>query len=209
MRANGSESTHETVSISSAPSRPPPNYNFFQLAVSGEAGLLLLAWALARWLDIFPHLGRAGPGLLWGLAATLPLGLALYWMLTTSNLSIRRLVALVEDQLGPLLARLSAVEVALLAAIAGFSEEVLFRGVLLPALARDLSPVGGLVASSGLFGLVHFASRTYALLAAVMGCYLGVLFLLTDNLVASIVSHGLYDFAALMVLAQQARRRRQ
>jgi membrane protease YdiL (CAAX protease family) len=195
------------VFTSNEPSRPAPNYSFFRLALSGEAGLLLLAWGLARWLDIAPRLERVGAGLLWGTAGAIPLGLALRWMLTTRHRSVRRLVTLVEDQLGPFLVRLSLIQLAVLAAIAGLSEEVLFRGVLLPALARDLSPLGGLLVTSGLFGLVHFASSTYALLAGVMGCYLGVLFLLTGSLVAPIVSHGLYDFAALAVLARQAQRR--
>jgi uncharacterized protein len=195
------------VSTSSEPSKPQFNDHFFRLAVSGEAGLLLLAWGLARWLNVYPQVDRVGAGLLWGIAAAVPLGAALYWMLTTPSGPVRRLVALVEDQLGPFLARLSLLELALLAAIAGFSEEVLFRGVLLPGLARGLSPLGGLLASSALFGLVHFASRTYALLAGLMGCYLGALFLLTGNLLAPIVSHGLYDFAALAVLSRQAQRR--
>jgi membrane protease YdiL (CAAX protease family) len=197
------------VSTSSEPSRPVRKFSFFRLAVSGEAGLLLLAWALGRWVGISPvsSLAPVIEGLLWGTAGALPLGLALWWMLTTANASLRRLTALVEEELGALLAPLSSLELGILAAIAGFSEEVLFRGVLLPALARELSTVGGLLASSVLFGLVHFASRTYALLAGIMGCYLGILFLLSGSLVAPIVSHALYDFAALLVVARRARQR--
>jgi uncharacterized protein len=197
------------VSTSSEPSRPLRNISFFRLAVSGEAGLLLLAWALGRWLGISPlsNPGALVYGLLWGTAGALPLGLALRWMLTTANPALRRLTILVEQELGPFLASLSALELAILAAIAGFSEEVLFRGVLLPALSRELSSIGGLLASSVLFGLVHFASRTYALVAGIMGCYLGILFLLTGSLVVPIVSHALYDFGALLVLARRARQR--
>jgi uncharacterized protein len=197
------------VSTSSEPSKAPLNIRFFRLALSGEAGLLLLAWALGRWLGIAP-LSSAGPllhGLLWGTAGALPLGLGLRWMLTTTNPPIRRLTILVEQELGPFLASLSAGQLGILAAIAGFSEEVLFRGVLLPGLSRDLSSIGGLLASSVLFGLVHFASRTYALVAGIMGCYLGILFVLTGSLVVPIVSHGLYDFGALLVLARRGRQR--
>jgi hypothetical protein len=128
-------------------------------------------------------------------------------MLTTANPALRRLTILVEQELGPFLASLSVLELSILAAIAGFSEEVLFRGVLLPALSRELLSIGGLLASSVLFGLVHFASRTYALVAGIMGCYLGILFLLTGSLVVPIVSHALYDFGALLVLARRARQR--
>jgi uncharacterized protein len=197
------------VSTSSEPSRPLRSFSFFRLAVSGEAGLLLLAWALGRWLGISPLTspGSVVHGLLWGTAGALPLGLGLWWMLTTANPALRRLTSLVEQELGPFLASLSSVELGILAAIAGFSEEVLFRGVLLPALSRELSFIGGLLVSSVLFGLVHFASRTYALVAGIMGGYLGILFLLTGSLVVPIVSHALYDFGALLVLARRARQR--
>ena len=106
--------------------------------------------------------------MLWGTAAAFPLLAALGWMLTTGHEWIRRLVALVEQEVGAFLAPLSLLQLGALAAIAGFSEEVLFRGVLLPALARELTPLGGLVASSLLFGLVHFASREYAVVAGVI-----------------------------------------
>jgi membrane protease YdiL (CAAX protease family) len=195
------------VSTSSEPSRPLPRFSFFRLAVSGEAGLLLLAWALGRWLDISPSPGPILAGLVWGLAGTFPLVLALRWMLTTANAALRRLTTLVEQELGPFLGSLSLLELGALAAVAGFSEEALFRGVLLPALSRELSMIGGLVASSVLFGLVHFASRTYAVVAGLMGLYLGILFLLSGGLVAPIVSHALYDFAALVVVARRVRDR--
>jgi membrane protease YdiL (CAAX protease family) len=195
------------VSTSSEPSRPLPRFSFFPLAVSGEAGLLLLAWALARWLEISPSAGPIREGLVWGLGGTLPLVLALRWMLTTSNAALRRLTTLVEQELGPFLGALSIFELGVLAAVAGFSEEVLFRGVLLPALSRELSLTGGLLASTVLFGLVHFASRTYAVVAGLMGLYLGILFLLSGGLVAPILSHALYDFAALVVIARRVRER--
>jgi membrane protease YdiL (CAAX protease family) len=198
------------VSTSSEPSRSARTLDFFPLAASGEAGLLLLAWGLARWLGIAPleslnH--RVGAGILWGTVAALPLFAALCWMLTTTYGPLRRLVAMVEQEMGSFLAPLSLLQLAVLAALAGFSEEVLFRGVLLPGLARELTPVGGLVASSLLFGLVHFASRAYAVVAGVMGVYLGVLFLLTGSLVAPIVSHAIYDFGALAVVARRVRPR--
>lgn len=205
---NGSESTLETVSTSSEPSSPFPQVGFFRLAVTGEAGLLLLAWGLGRWLDVSPlaALGPVGSGVLWGIAGALPLLIALHWMLRTPIASIRRLVALVDEQIGPLLVPLSLFELGILALVAGFSEEILFRGVLQVGLGHWLTPAAAVIATSVCFGLVHFASRTYAVVAGVMGCYLGILFLLADSLVAPIVSHGLYDFAALVLVARRARR---
>ena len=196
-----------TVSTSSAPSRPTPSPDFFRLAITGEAGLLLLAWALARWLDVTPWepAGSLVAGVGWGILAALPLLVALRWMLSTRMAPIRRLVALVEEQLAPLLLPLSAWQLGALAVVAGISEETLFRGVLQAALGRLLSPAGGLLVASGLFGLAHFASRTYAAVAALMGLYLGLLFLVQKTLVAPVVTHALYDLAALLWLVQRTR----
>jgi membrane protease YdiL (CAAX protease family) len=145
--------------------------------------------------------------LIWGILATLPLLLGLRGMLGLQRGPIRELVDLVVAQFGPLLAPLSFPELAILAAVAGLSEEVLFRGVVLVALMEWTWAGWALLASSLLFGLVHFASRTYALLAGVMGLYLGALFLAQGNLLAPAITHALYDLAALASIARLARRR--
>jgi membrane protease YdiL (CAAX protease family) len=166
---------------------------------------LLLAWALSRWLGISPteHLRLSLETVVWGVAATGPLLAGLAWMLTTRYGPVHRLVTLVVEQLGPLLVGRSVVELALLAAIAGISEEVLFRGVVQVALARVLPGGWALVAASAAFGLAHFASRTYALMAGVMGLYLGGLFLLQGSLLTPIITHALYDLVALVLVARR------
>lgn len=178
------------------------------LAVTGEAGLLLLAWALARWLDISPlhHFRLSVAGFAYGILATFPLLLGLAWMLGSTHSAARRLVSLVVEQMGPLLAPRTMLELGLLALVAGFSEEVLFRGVIQVGLTQRLSEGWSLLGASALFGLVHFASRTYALLAGVMGLYLGGLFLMQGNLVAPMVTHAIYDFVALVYVARRSRR---
>ena len=57
--------------------------------------------------------------------------------------------------------------------------------------------------ASVLFGLGHLITPVYAVLAAVIGFYLGALFLATDNLLIAIVAHGLYDFVALLYLIRR------
>ena len=208
MRASGSGSIPERVSISSGPSKAAVQPPFLHLAIAGEAGLLLLAWALARWLEVTPapYLHLDIGSVAWGFAATAPLLLVLWWMLTSRATPIRSLVDLVTEQAGPLLARCTVLELGTLAAIAGISEEVLFRGVLQPGLTAWMGQGGALVVASGIFGLVHAASRVYALFAALMGLYLGVLFLLQNSLIPPIVAHGLYDFVALGAVATRYRR---
>jgi membrane protease YdiL (CAAX protease family) len=51
-----------------------------------------------------------------------------------------------------------------------------------------------------LFGLLHPITPTYAVLAALMGAYLGGVWLASGNLLVPIVAHALYDFIALAYL---------
>lgn len=127
----------------------------------------------------------------------MPLLLGLRWTLTTGWRPVRRLVTLVVEQLGPLLAPRSPVELALLAALAGFAEEILFRGVLQAGLTRLLPESGALLIAGAAFGLAHFITPAYAVLAGLAGLYLGGLFLLQGSLTAPIVAHVVYDWVAL------------
>jgi membrane protease YdiL (CAAX protease family) len=195
------------VCISNEQSKDPTASSFFRLAAAGEAGLLLLAWALSRWLEVSPlqFIRFTAPALLWGALATVPLLLGLVWMLGSELGPVRRLVALVVEQVGPLVSSCSTLELGCLAAVAGLSEEVLFRGVIQVGLTRWLPLAAALVAASLIFGLVHSASRTYALFAGVMGLYLGALFWWQSSLVPPIIAHGLYDFVALGAVARRYR----
>lgn len=211
MRGNECGSTLATAFTSSVPSKEISRSSFFRLAATGEGGLLLLAWALARWWGVSPlrALGPVESGLVWGTAATVPLLLGLAWMLSSTAEPIQRLVRLVVEQVGPLLDSLAIWQLGLLAALAGFCEEILFRGVLQAGLSAWLPEVVAVVVASLLFGLVHFASREYAVMAGLMGVYLGTLFLVQGNLLAPIVTHALYDFVALVWVAHRYRSLRQ
>jgi CAAX protease family protein len=149
--------------------------------------------------EIQPSLGA----FIWGVIATVPLGLGLVWMLATDWSLIRRLVTLVTEQIGPALAGCSVAELALLALAAGGSEEVLFRGVIQTGLTRAVPAWLALIMASAAFGMVHFASRAYAVVAGVIGIYLGALFLVQGSLLAPIITHTLYDFVALLYVARR------
>ena len=169
--------------------------------------MLVLAWALSRWLGISLgerlYLTPGAAGL--GVVAAVPLLLGLRWIVATRLSPFRRLVSLVVEQLGPVLASRSAIELALLATLAGLAEEILFRGVVQTGLTSVLPSAGALVVTSAAFGLAHFVTPTYALLAAVAGLYLGTLFLLQGNLLVPIVAHAVYDFVALLYLVRRYR----
>lgn len=88
--------------------------------------------------------------------------------------------------------------VPVLAVLAGLGEELLFRGVIQTALVQSTSPTIGVVLASLLFGLVHWVTFAYFLLAAAMGLYLGWLYHLTGNLMVVVLVHSLYDWAAIL-----------
>ena len=79
----------------------------------------------------------------------------------------------------------------------GMSEELLFRGLLQPAIAYWTGPLIGLLAASVLFGLAHLITPTYAIMAGLMGCVIGWAMQVTDNLLSAMVIHAVYDFIAL------------
>ena len=60
----------------------------------------------------------------------------------------------------------------------------------------------GVVLASLLFGLMHPITPAYIVLAALMGAFLGWIFLITENLLPVIITHGLYDFLALAYLTR-------
>jgi membrane protease YdiL (CAAX protease family) len=169
--------------------------------------LALLAVGLGWVLGVSPlaQLEPGWPSFLWGVLATPPVLVALIWVLKRPVGRLRRLVDFVVSELGPTLAGRSAAELALLACLAGFGEELLFRGVVQAGLARLVPNSLALLSASVLFGLAHFATSTYAVVAGLMGLYLGGLFLLQGGLLAPVVTHALYDLVALLLVVQRYR----
>lgn len=175
-----------------------------------EGALLLLAFGLG-WLGGVSPVARlrldfAGAAV--GVAAALPMLGLLLWCLRTRWAPMRRLVELVEERLGPYLADGSAGGIVLLACLAGLGEELLFRGVVQVWLAQRTPLWLALAGASLLFGLGHWLSASYAILATAIGAYLGLVFHLSGNLLAPIVAHAAYDVVALFVLARRAPVRR-
>lgn len=175
-------------------------YEFLGVAILFEGSLIGIAAGLGRWFEIDPwaKLHWSVPGLAWGVGATLPMFLLFAVSYRWPIGPVRRIKRLLAETLGPSLAVCRWYDLLLLAAVAGIGEELLFRGVLQPRL--------GLAGSNILFGVAHSISPLYALLAGVMGAYLGWLFEGTNNLLAPIVTHALYDFLAFLIVARDCRR---
>jgi hypothetical protein len=134
-----------------------------------------------------------------GLFGAAPLALLLHAFMRAKH---SRIVAFREQQLeffGQLGFRFTTSRIVLLALAAGVAEELLFRGFLQSWLATLVPLSLAIVLPNLLFGALHARTLGYALAAGVVGVWLGVLYALTDNLLAPIVAHAAYDAIALDV----------
>jgi membrane protease YdiL (CAAX protease family) len=170
-----------------------------------EGALVLLALGLGHLggVSAVERLRLDAAGLMVGAAGALPMVGLLLWCLRTTWGPMLRLVALVEERLGPYLVNASAGGLVLLALLAGVGEELLFRGVIQAWLSERAPLWLAVAAASLLFGVGHWLSASYALLATLIGAYLGILFLLSGNLLAPMVAHAAYDVVALFALVRR------
>jgi len=178
--------------------------NFFKTACYFEGSLIIVAVVLGWIADIdpFEHIYFSENAILYGLFGTLPLFFIFLAMDHMKFASIKNIRQILLDTLGPSLYRYKWADLFILAAIAGVSEEVLFRGVIQPWMENSWGMTAGLIASNVLFGLVHAITPLYAVLATSVGIYLG-LFLDYGgerNLLTPIVIHAVYDFLAFLVI---------
>jgi membrane protease YdiL (CAAX protease family) len=187
---------------------PPPfprdRASFLNLAGGFEAALVLAGLGLS-WLtglDVWEMTSFTGAALLQGLAATLPLlilfGITYRWPAGP----LRPIKTFLLEALGAPLAACRWYDLLLVAAMAGLGEELLFRGVMQTGIDRWAGRGVGLASAALAFGLVHFVTPMYALLAGLIGLYLGGLLYLGEspNLLVPIIVHGLYDFVAFWVV---------
>ena len=178
---------------------------YMAIAFEGGLGLLavVLAWLLAvSWWD---RLTIDANGVAWGVAATGPMLLGMLVVRRSRWRPLVRLNAVAEHLVDELFAGASVVDLAIVSLLAGVGEELLFRGVLQAWLSGRIDPVAALLLASALFGMAHWITKTYAVVATLIGVYLGWLFLHFDNLLVPIVAHGLYDFVALTIVMRGRR----
>ncbi|MGY6274265.1 CPBP family intramembrane glutamic endopeptidase [Methylomonas sp. MgM2] len=191
------------------PNSVPKPDNFFRVACYFEAALVLLAM-LIGWLsgvDPFAYLIFDEQALTNGVLLTLPLLLLFFAMQQLPYTPLQQIRTLLLETLGARLYRRHWTDLLILAAIAGFSEEILFRGVLQPWLENITGITAGLLISNAIFALVHAVTPLYALLAMLMGLYLGVSLDYGGerNLTTPVVIHGFYDFVAFVVILRDYR----
>ncbi len=145
----------------------------------------------------------AGRALAWGpaflaLAVALVMGLAMVLspFLKSDQAPQRELVDLLRglSGWGPTVAMFLVV-----AGLAPFFEETLFRGFLLPVLARRWSMTWALLASALLFGAIHLQPLGLPTLAA-LGLVLGLAMRRTGSVWTSILVHGCWNGAVFILM---------
>ena len=168
-----------------------------------EGSLALLAMGIGYLFGFSPlhqlHWSWQSLGI--GLVCVVPM-VALFWFSVLSNWRpLRRIRMFLLRRVMPLFDGQPWIAVLLISVLAGVGEEVFFRGLVQNGLENwiggSLGLCVGLFVGSTLFGMLHSASRTYMISAAIFGFYFGLLLLWTDNLLVPIVAHAVYDCIAL------------
>jgi membrane protease YdiL (CAAX protease family) len=119
---------------------------------------------------------------------------------------LRPIKQFVDQVVKPLFAQCTLLDLALIALLAGFGEELLFRGLIQPVAVHWLGLWCGLLIASILFGLAHPITAGYVLMATGVGLYLGWFAYMFDNLLEVILAHALYDFIGLVFLTWGTRK---
>ena len=167
------------------------------MVLVSEGVALILAFSLAHLFEInlFPLSEEIFRDLLLGtLYAMFPLGLFVLLLLgNTEKVPIigpfRRVVV---TDIKDIFSTSRLWDLFLFAVLSGFAEELLFRGVIQVKL--------GLIAASIIFGLLHFITPAYFIIATIIGFYLGALYQHYGSLLVPIQVHFFYNFCALIYL---------
>lgn len=175
---------------------------FYWIVCAIEVALLPIAAGLAYALGhpLLSDLRWNVTDFFLGIAASIPLCALFWWMMGSSLEPLARIRRLLVGSLTPLFGSWSLLQLAFVSVLAGISEEILFRSVIQGAASARFGPEIGLALASVLFGAVHLVTRAYGVIAALIGVYLGLLWLAGGNLLIPIVTHAAYDFVALVYL---------
>jgi len=178
---------------------PQSEERTFLIIISGTAlmGLASIGLSFVFNTPLGPQLTLDINAVLIGIIATTPLAAFLWWF---SNTTLEHFAAFRRSQIkffSEVGFTFTPRRIALMAIAAGISEELLFRGVLQTWGAAFAPELLVIIVTNALFGMMHMRTALYALIAGLVGMYLGVLYMLTDNLLAPIAAHALYDAVAL------------
>lgn len=192
----------------------PPD-EVFRNAIAFEMGLgflaIFLGWLsgvdVRKWLPELHELDLRSVATIlgWGIVTALPMIAVVEVIQRIDWEPFRELSELEQSPLVAALLSLRPSELIALSIAAGVGEELLVRGWLMAwligpeELATPAKLVMGVVTSAVAFGLMHPVTPAYAILATLMGIYLGAVVLGSQSLLIAIVAHAFYDTIQLLM----------
>ena len=181
--------------------------SFFWRAILLEGSLLGIAWLLAWCLGVplFADFQWEAKSAWIGLVSVFPMLAFLGWILRSEHPLFAEIRDCCDSLVRQCFGKESWFSIALLSAIAGVGEEVLFRAVLQGGLSVHTAPAVGVLAASFLFASCHALTKGYFAAAFCIGIYLSVVWQTAGNLLAPIIAHGVYDFLALWCFLRRAK----
>lgn len=188
---------------------PKDHYRWFFIACGTELSLGLIAWIAG----FFTSEG-AGASVHWdassfvmGLTAVVPMFVFFIWMLHSATALFQTTRRTLQVGIRPLFEKWSILELAVISTLAGICEELFFRELLQGNLAGIIGSHASVLVASLVFGAFHLINAEYAIMTVLVGIYFGELYILSDNLLTPIVTHGVYDFLALVYFLKIHRNR--
>ena len=167
-----------------------------------EGGLALLAIILA-WIfgpDLWANITLNWEAVLWGCLGAVP-PLVIILLIDRYPIGPFKHVADISDRFLPTLLRSCRwPDFFLLATLAGFCEELFFRGWMQPCLAQWLPLWASVLIGGFIFGLCHLITPAYFIIAWIISLYLAALLIWTDNLLVPMLTHGVYDLIAIFAV---------
>lgn len=92
---------------------------------------------------------------------------------------------------------------ALTVVLAPIVEEIVFRGVLFPAVAKRYGLIAGIIGSSLIFMLVHL-NPIQMISVLPLGIYLAIMYRKTGSIYPGIILHAVWNFMTLMIAQSYA-----
>ncbi len=214
MAGNGDASAGDSGSWPPHVPLPLPSGRFVLYGTLAELSLVPVAWLLGWLTGLWDWNELSGDfrqfpsflSLARGVVATLPMLIMLVVVLKASGEAFRRMRRFLQDGLLPHIRNSSLPALFCLSLAAGLGEEWLFRGMLQQGLLTwwDGLPVSvGILIVAVIFGVCHWITHLYFLLATLTGIYLGWLYQYSGSLVEPVLAHALYDFIALVVITRR------
>lgn len=161
-------------------------------------GVIVIAALLTAWLlgiKLFPISRNIFHDVLIGtLGASIPLALFVFMLSEKANKIplLGSLKTTIINDIKVIFVNCRFIDLCFISIFAGFAEELLFRGVIQVKI--------GIIGASIIFGLLHFITPAYCIIATIMGFYMGFLFQYYESILIPIQLHFVYDLGALLYL---------